>query len=252
MKVIWHGTASIEIRQGKDRLLFDPFVPLKGSEFDLDISAFDSFPDVFITHGHLDHIASIPKIASRNPGMRIFATRTPCLTLVKKGVPKSSLRLLGYGDDLRLGPFRIRVFHSKHAELPKASFGRVKRILSSPARGNIPYIARENARCPENGETVLYHIRCTGRSVSLMGSLNLLDEVRYPVGSDCLILPYNGWEDNCPPAVRAIERLKPEKVLLDHYDVTFPPLSEPVDLTGILERYQGRAEAMEHGREYDV
>lgn len=32
MKLIWHGTASVEIAGKGGRLLFDPFVPLPGSD----------------------------------------------------------------------------------------------------------------------------------------------------------------------------------------------------------------------------
>ena len=111
-------------------------------------------------------------------------------------------------------------------------------FIRSPGRGNIPYIAKENRRCRENDETLFYHIESEGRTVFLMGSLNLRDDTEYPSGADLLILPYNGWTDNYPPAVSAIERLKPKRVLLDHYDVTFPPLTKKLDLAPILQ-YQG-------------
>ena len=64
-------------------------------------------------------------------------------------------------------------------------------------------------------------------------------------GSDLLILPYSGWEDNYPPAVKSIERLKPKRILLDHYDDTFPPVTQPVDLSLILQKYEGRIKAMQ-------
>ena len=60
MKLIWHGTASIEMESGGRRIIFDPFVPLKGSKVPVRIEDFDSFTDILVTHGHLDHICSIP------------------------------------------------------------------------------------------------------------------------------------------------------------------------------------------------
>ena len=85
MKLIWHGTASIELVSSSGRLLFDPFVPLKGSSVPVRIADFDGFTDIFVTHGHLDHIGSLPEIVRRNPEVRIYCTQTPFRTLLGKG-----------------------------------------------------------------------------------------------------------------------------------------------------------------------
>lgn len=244
MRLIWHGTAAVEAVNAKGRILFDPFVPLKGSPVDVSLDEYDGFPYVFVTHGHLDHIVSLPDIIKRNPGTKVYCTGTPYRVLWSKGIPKRNLVLTGYGQTHDICGFTVRLFHGRHAELPRATFCRAYRILSSPHRGNLPYIIRENRKCRENDETVFYQIESEGKTVSLMGSLNLRDEVDYPIRSDLLILPYNGWEDNYLPAVRVIERLKPKRVLLHHYDDTFPPLTENMDLSRILEKYEGRVSAM--------
>ena len=72
--------------------------------------------------------------------------------------------------------------------------------------------------------------------------------MEYPTEADLLILPYNGWADNLPPAERVIRRLRPKRVLLDHWDDTFPPVTRPLDLTPILERYPDLVRPMEPKR----
>ncbi len=248
MHLIWHGTASVEAVCASGRILFDPFVPLPGAEFPAGIGDFDGFSDVFVTHGHFDHIFWLPEIAARNPDMRIHATGTPCAVLRGKGVPAERLDLIRYGETVTVSGFTVRALHGRHAVLPKVSAGRLAYALRSPARGNLPLILRENRICRENGETVFYHIEAEGRTVSLLGSLNLREDVTYPTGADLLVLPYNGWEDDYPPAVRVIERLRPKRAALDHYDDAFPPVTMPLDLTPILERYPGLVTAMEPGR----
>ena len=252
MRLVWHGTASIEIICSSGRILFDPFVPLKGSDTDVRPGDFDGFTDIFITHGHLDHIVSIPGIVKRNPSAVVYCTRTPFRTLSRKGVPVSSLRRIEYGQVLNAGGFKVTVFHARHAVLPRVSLSRAAAVLRSPHRGNLPNILREHIRCRENDETVLYLVEADGKSVALMGSLNLRGDAEYPVGSDLLVLPYNGWEDNFPPAVRVIERLKPKRVLLDHFDDTFPPLTGPVDLSPVLRRYAGLVTPMQPGKEEEI
>ena len=204
------------------------------------------------THGHFDHITSLPEIVRRNPKTLIHCTKEPYRTLVRKGVDRKNLHLLHYGDTLKVNGFQLSVLHGRHAILPKATLKRLVYILKHPAKGNIPFILRENRVAVENDETVFYKIEANEKTICLMGSMNLRDEVEYPVEADLLILPYNGWEDNFPPAVRVIERLKPKRVLLDHYDDTFPPLTMPLDLEPILGKYEGRVMAMRIGEVEEV
>lgn len=247
MDLVWHGTASVEMRCDKGRILFDPFIPLKGADKRVGIEEYDGIRDIFVTHGHFDHISDLPEIAGRNPDVCIYCTRAPYRTLLKKGVPVKNLRTISFGEVLHAAGFTIRVLQGKHAILPWRSPRRWSYVLRSGHRDNLPHILRENLVCREMGETVFYRIEEDGAVVDLMGSLNLREDMHYPAGADLLILPYNGWEDNYRPAVQVIERLQPKKILLDHYDDTFPPLTMPLDLDPILNRYGKRIRAAAYG-----
>ena len=202
MELIWHGTASIELAGPEGRILFDPFVTLPGAEIKVPIEEFDGFTDIVVTHGHFDHIASIPEIVRRNPDVTVHCTRAPFYTLKRKGVPAANLDMTVMGETMELAGFRIRLFQGRHAVLPKATPKRIGMILGAGSLGNLPWIALQAAVSKEMGETVFYHIECpeepggVRKTISLMGSLNLADDVDYPAGSDVLVLPYNGWEDN--------------------------------------------------------
>lgn len=237
MYLKWHGTASVELGCDGGKILLDPFVPFKGSDVDVKIEDFDGFTDILVTHGHFDHIYSLPEIVRRNPEIKVYCTKTPHRTLLGRGVAEKNLNLIGYGENLEINGFKITTLHGKHAVLPKISLSRILYAIKSKARGNTLALGRENKACPENDETVFYMIEAEGKSICIMGSLNLREEVEYPTGTDLLVLPYNGWDDNLPPAVSVIERLKPKHVVLDHYDDTFPPITMPVDLNPMLERY---------------
>ena len=136
--------------------------------------------------------------------------------------------------------------------LPKAGKERIAYALKSPARVNLPWIACQALQCREADETVLYEVCADGVRVCLMGSLNLREGAELPSEPDVLVLPYNGWEDNFPPAVRAIEAIRPKRVLLDHYDDTFPPLTQPLDLSPILNAYPGLVCPLQTGRKYEL
>lgn len=242
MKLIWYGTAAIALESGGQRILFDPFVPLHGSPVDMTLADYDGYDTIFVTHGHVDHIVSLPDVCSRNPNAVVHCTDTPWHTLRGKGVPEHQLRLIGYDQTIQLGPFIIRTLHGRHAVLPKITPALLLQKLATGHWGNLPFLLRENRICQENDETLLYHIEAEGKSIVLMGSLNLRPDAAYPTGCDVLLLPYNGWEDNLPPAVDAIERLQPKRVLLHHYDDTFPPLTGPIDRAPIKQRYPGLVE----------
>ena len=108
MEIKWHGTASSEMKNQTGRILFDPFVPLKGSDEPANIEDYDGIDDIFITHGHLDHIVSLPMIFQRNPNIRIYCTQTPYRTLVKKGIPESHLVLIEFGNEVTIHDFKMK------------------------------------------------------------------------------------------------------------------------------------------------
>ena len=240
MELIWHGTASLEVRCGAGKLLFDPFVPFRGSAVQTRLEDFDGFSDIFVTHCHFDHVMDLPRLVQRNPGVLIHCTQAAYDQLHKKGkIPEKNLDLLRFGDELTVNGFRVRLWHGKHAVLPKADGARIAGWFKSPARGNVPRMLRAFFGWDEADECVFYELEAEGKTLALMGSMNLRDEVEYPTGADLLVLPYNGWPDNLPPAKRIIGRLKPKAVVLDHWDDTFPPLTTPVDLEPILKAYPG-------------
>ena len=173
MEIIWHGTASVELRSGNDRLLFDPFVPLKGADRQIPIEAYDGFHDILVTHGYFDHIVNLPEIVRRNPLVTVHCTETPCRTLMSKDVPEKNLSPIHYSQHLQFGAFSVDVYHGRHAVLPNASVRRVASIIFSKNIRNLPFIARENKICVENDETVLYAVHEEEKTVTVCGSLNL-------------------------------------------------------------------------------
>lgn len=252
MKLIWHGTASLELRNQKGALLFDPFVPMKHSNVSVSLDDFDGFSDIFITHGHFDHIEHLPQIVKRNPNVKIYCTDAPYKTLTRKGIQESNLIKISYGQTMDVNGFHINIIHGRHAILPKATLSRVYNYLRAPESGNLIHITSENFKCRENDETIFYYIESDGRSVSIMGSLNLRDEVSYPQNSDLLVLPYNGYDDNYPPAINVIKRLSPKRVVLDHFDNTFPPITGFIDLSPIINCSPAPVSALKLGEAVEI
>ncbi len=232
MRITWFGTASLAVETAAGALLVDPYFPMKGSSTRVDRAAYRRFGHILVTHGHFDHIQSLPDIVAES-GATVYCTRTPRGTLVGLGVPEDRLREIAPGEGFSIGDMEIGVFHGRHVKYD----GRLLlRTFLNPRMlryaGNLPGIVRAFRSMPENGEIVAYCVRAEGKRVLILGSLGLDEAVDYPREVDLLVLPYQGTSDLMTPARRIVDALRPRTVLLDHFDDAFPPISCAVDTDG--------------------
>ena len=264
MKLKWFGTATILLEQDGVQLLFDPFLPTNDKAFKPSIDELAAAKSILVTHGHLDHIADIPAILKHGGGgysdcgvyndgtgkhagddencdneTAVYCTETPRKTLIAKGVVSERICIIKPGDILHFPPFEVRVLKGKHIKFDK---WRIIQTIVNPRiiryRRNLIHMLGENRLCAESGETVVYDISAKGERILLMGSLNLDDDTEYPKGVDMLILPFQGRSDIAEYSMQFVERLRPKKVLLDHFDDTFPPISSHVDTGRFIKSMQ--------------
>ena len=231
VKLKWYGTATILLEKEGTKLLFDPFLSLNDKCFKPPMDELSAIENILVTHGHLDHIAGIPAILKQSAGTgKVYCTAKPRETLIIKGIDETRIQQITPGDHLSFGPFEVHVLKGKHIVFNKGIVIKTffnARILAY--RDNLKYILKENRICTEAGETVVYDISVANKRVLLLGSLNLDDNTEYPEGADLLILPFQGRSDISKYAMPFIGRLQPKKVLLDHFDDSFPPISSSVE-----------------------
>ncbi len=82
MKITWYGTATVGLDDGKTKLLFDPFVRMNKRIETTAIEGFRGFDAVLVTHGHFDHIYSIPKLTEVDKDVSVYCTATPKKSLI--------------------------------------------------------------------------------------------------------------------------------------------------------------------------
>lgn len=229
MKITWYGTATVSIDDGKTKLLFDPFVRMNKHLETTPIEGFTGFDAVLVTHGHFDHIYSIPALAEKDKNVPFYCTETPKKTLVSKGVPEERIKKVKPDDVFRIGDFTIRVRRFRHIIFDPLYILSVvpKCVVGFPRLFRQAYM---NHQMPEGGEIVAYEIEAEGKKIFLTGSFREHPEEIYPENADMLILA-NGGSVFVPEKTKDfIEKYRPKKIFVDHFDDAFPPLTRNVSV----------------------
>ena len=229
MKITWYGTATVSIDDGKTKLLFDPFVRMNKRISTTPIEGFAGFDAVLITHGHLDHIYSIPDLVKTDPVVPVYCTATPKKTLTGRGVPEDRLRLIKPGDTLTFGDFTIKVWQFRHIIFDPIYILSVvpKSVIMFP---RLFWQAYMNKKMPEKKEIVAYEIENGGKRIFLTGSFRDTPSVQYPENVDLFILANGGSVFVPEKTAGFIAKYKPKAILVDHFDNAFPPATRTVSV----------------------
>ena len=232
MVLTWYGTACFGLHCGEDRILFDPFLELKGGSYGADPEELMKYDTIFVTHCHFDHLYTAQELLEAGEGdISVFCSKQCCDTLERFSEDQSNVVQIDAGQSFRLGSITIDVLKGRHIDFQwrhlfdTMSPGRVLRYA-----GNLPFLFQANRFFKEAGQSLVFDIKADGRRLLLLGSLALDPGEQYPEGADVVILPYQGNNDLPARAREVLARLKPKSVLLSHFDNAFPPMSRSVDL----------------------
>lgn len=255
MRLTWMGTASLLFSADSTTIAFDPFPGIPYSPHEKlphtvpDEAIYRRASDVFVTHGHFDHILFLPELY-RDTGTVIHATATPCRTLARHGLPDTQLHCIGPGWSGSVGPFQLRAWQGRHCRFDAPLMRRT--VLQKHFRAHAMHLLSMNLEYREHHEILFYELTDGVTRVQVMGSMNLDDETDYPTGADWLVLPYQGRSEPEEYALSLVERLQPKRVLLDHYDDSFPPITSLVPTDGIVGRLTQRGIPCHPLHKYDT
>jgi len=232
MKIKWFGTASILYQEGKDKILFDPFMPLNKKLYQPSLAEYAEVDHIFITHGHFDHLYNTPEILARGKAT-VYCSEIAATTLLQNGVKADRIEILNPGDLKKIGPFTIKVHQGKHIVFDKWLLFKTfcsPRILVN--QGNFRKMLKLSEKYQEGGQTLLFEITTPDKHVVHMGSLNLPEAGAFPKNTDVLLVPLQGRSDLNDYTMPFIQLFQPKTVYLHHFDDSFPPVSSTVDTGG--------------------
>ena len=224
MKITWYGTATIGIDDGKTKLLFDPFVRMNKRIETTPVEGFMGFDAVLVTHGHFDHMYSIPELVEKDKNVPVYCTETPKKTLMGMGVPEERIVTIKPDDIIKLGGFTIRPRRFRHIVFDPLYILSVfpKGVVMLP---RLLWEARMNRKMTEGGEIVAYEIEVEGKKIFLTGSFREYPGEVYPDDIDLMILAVGGSVLVPEKSKHFIAKYQPKKILVDHFDDAFPPVT---------------------------
>jgi L-ascorbate metabolism protein UlaG (beta-lactamase superfamily) len=236
MKLKWLGTAGFQVQTGDRTFLIDPYLsrnprarpvqPLKPADI-------AGAGQIFVTHGHFDHIADIPAIASLGPA-EIYCSAIAADTLAGFGVDRARLHpVTEDGFSLDFGAYQAQAFFSRHV---KFDIPLVARTLARIGASGYRRFSGLSKDYPE-GQVLSWRFTANGFTMHHFGSGGSTPDEHQKLAarpSDLLLVPLQGHSNICGIAFEYVRVLKPRMVIPHHQDDFYPPISSEVDITPFI------------------
>jgi len=237
--VRWLGTAGYELTFEQTTLLVDPYLTRVGlgrflwtrirpdaEAIDRVITAADA---VLVGHSHFDHVMDVPYIAERT-GAHVYGSLSTTNLMAAAGLPEGQVTTLdpAHPTVFEVGPFRVTAVPSAHS--PFALGNKVPYPGDIPCSCELP-VRGKHYRC---GDVFSYLIEVDGRRLYHLGSANLVEDAipaGVPRGEIDLLLVCIAARFATPGFVgRALDAIRPRRVMPMHYDNFFRSLDKPLRL----------------------
>jgi len=231
MEITWWGTAGFQIKTGEQVFLIDPYLSRNATarpKQPLVPSDIPGADQIFISHGHFDHIFDIPAIASQTD-CRVYCCPVAADTLKQNGLKSDQIQEVPEDDyTVAFDGYRARAFFSQHVKFDRWLL--------------IKTLGRINLRIPRYlplmkeypvGQVLSWQFEIDGQILQHFGSAGSTPEELERLSDqriDILFVPLQGHTRICDIALRYVQALKPHMVIPHHQDDFFPPISTYIDI----------------------
>lgn len=231
IKISWFGTATILIETKDEKLLFDPFFRMNKKLEQPALEEFCKVDYIFNTHPHFDHLCDVPNIL-KNTNAKIYGTPTMYLRLETQGVDvEKKTEILCPHDTLTTKNCEINSFRTKHVKNDlKIILKTAMRVIYKFQFKKATKILKTHNQYRMNGDILAFQVKTEGKNILIFGSAGYDENSQLPTNVDMLIWPFQGRSNMTKYSLPIIEKIAPKKILLDHFDDAFPPITQNVKL----------------------
>jgi L-ascorbate metabolism protein UlaG (beta-lactamase superfamily) len=231
MKIKWLGTAGFEVAANDQVFLIDPYLsrnPQARPAQKLRPEDITKASQIFITHGHFDHLYDVPIIMSQGAAS-VYCSETAASFLVREGVSRHRINVIkADGCSVDCGGYRAQAFFSRHIkfDIPLIAktllrvgtkYRRLSKMVKDYPQGQVL-----SWRFTIKGYT-MHHFGSGGSTPEELSRLSV-----YPL--DLLLVPLQGHTRICDIAFEYVRVFKPRLVIPHHQDDFYPPISTAVDI----------------------
>jgi len=231
MELTWWGTAGFQVKTDEHIFLIDPYLSRNAAarpKQALVPSAISRADQIFVSHGHFDHIFDIPAIAAQT-GCKVYCCPVAAKTLKQKGLKADQIREISQDDTkITFEGYRARASFSQHVKFDRWL------LVKSLSRINfrIPRYLPLMKEYPV-GQVLSWQFDIDGQVLQHFGSAGSTPDQLEGLGRqkiEILFVPLQGHTRICDIALKYVQAIKPRMVIPHHQDDFFPPISTYVDI----------------------
>ncbi|MCP4672982.1 MAG: MBL fold metallo-hydrolase, partial [Desulfobacula sp.] len=231
MEIKWLGTAGFSIKTKDQVFLIDPYLTRNHKAQPKQIlksSDIKKASQIFISHGHFDHLHDIAQIAKTTKA-KVYCSNIASKTLKNSGVDKNQVvKIVSDRWKKEFDGFKAQAFFSEHIKFDR------KLLLLTLLRINIriPKYLHLFKNFP-SGQVLSWRFYIEDRMIHFFGSAGSCEkELKSLTGQtmDLLLVPLQGHSDICNIAANYVKILQTEIVIPHHQDDFYPPISKKIDI----------------------
>lgn len=217
----WLGTAGFYLRYAGQELLLDPYLSrLPGTSPEISAKPAD-FPNVsmiLVSHGHFDHAMDVAELVGVS-GARVHAPLKTCDLLRSQGVDSGVLFPNERQSSFSWAGATIRVVPSRHITFDAPL---ILKTLGKALRGGVLLKVLRLGKAYPLGSNSEFLMDFAGYRVLFSGSGGGDWKALAQLKPHCFMLPFAGRSDLTDIYMRALHLIRPETVVLHHFDKFFP------------------------------
>lgn len=241
MELTWLGSAGFQVKTGETVFFIDPYLSRNPSASPRQALKPSDLPDpeqVFLSHGHFDHILDIPDIAGRSSAT-VFCDQVAGATLTADGLPQTQLHLVSMdGQQFNFKNYRAEAYFSRHVKFD------IPLLLGTLAKINVRFFSLlPLIKKYPPGQVLSWRFEIEGKTVHHFGSGGSTPEELAKFSkmkTDVLLIPLQGHTRICDIALDYVKYFSPEVVIPHHQDDFYPPVSKMVDIKPFIEGVRQR------------